>query len=96
MDCIEYTFEEIPVTIGGKKYWADGTIIVNFYTERSDASVGFRGGVVISHYDCLTAELFDEDGSSISINEKDGQIVKDIADALNEDSVLADCEDYLN
>ena len=97
MDDIEYTFEEVPVTMNGIKYYATGSISVNFYEEQADPSVGLRAGAVISHYDCLAADLYDEDGHlAFSIHEEKGQIVNDIANALNEDSVLSECESYLN
>lgn len=97
MNDIEYTFEEVPVTMNGINYYADGTITVNFYSERGDSSVGYSGGIVISHYDRLAADLYDEDGNlAFSIHEEKGQIVDDISKALNEYYVIAECEEYLN
>ena len=94
---IDYTFEEIAVTLDGKDYLATGTISVDFYEEVDDRSVGFVGGAVLKDFGLVDAELTDENGDVvITVKAKSGPTVDVIINALDHDSIAMACDDWLS
>lgn len=94
---IDYAFEEIAVTLDGKEYLATGTISVDFYEEADDRSVGFVGGATLKDFGLVDAELTDENGDAvITVKAKSGPAVDAIINALDHDSIVMACDDWLS
>lgn len=91
---IDYSFENVVITLNGKEYFATGQIGVNFDVEPSDRSVGFKGGAEITSFGTVIADLTDEDGNVlIGIKAKDGPAVDAIIHALDHDSIASACDE---
>jgi len=64
---MDYRFEDIPVTLNGEPYSADGTLCVEYIVHRSSPSTGDRGGPEIMGFSDLSVVLTGEEGVSIEI-----------------------------
>jgi hypothetical protein len=94
---IEYTFKDIAITLNGKEYFATGYVVVDFHVESDDRSSGYVGGAEIDGFGKIVADLLDEEGETVlSINAKDGPAVDAIFKALDHDSIVTACDDWIS
>lgn len=60
MNLIDYIIEDAEIVVDGKALWANGKVEVAYTYEAAQPSVGYHGGIEISHFGEMTVDLSDE------------------------------------
>lgn len=94
---LEYTFEEVAITLNGQDCFASGILTVDFYEEPEDRSTGYRGGAVITDFPHIRGTVTDEDGELVLVLKNDNDAVKkQILDRIDESHIVEACDEWLS